>query len=498
MAKYILALDSGTTSNRAILFDHNGHIVSSAQQEFPQIYPNPGWVEHDPMAIWNTQFQVAREALKRLHAEPEDIAAIGITNQRETTVVWDRETGNPVYNAIVWQDHRTSAACDSLKEKGLTDYVRKTTGLVIDAYFSGTKIKWILDNIPGTREKAKKGKVLFGTVDSWLIWNLTAGKIHVTDYGNAARTLMLDITKLDWDEKILKELDVPRKMLPELRPSSEVYGETDPSMFGGGTIPIAASCGDQHGALFGQTCFEPGMVKNTYGTGASLLMNTGEKPIESKSGLLSTVAWGLNGKVNYALEGLIFISGAVIQWLRDELRIVDDAADTEYFAKKVKDTNGVYLVPAFVGLGGPYWDQWARGVMVGLTRGANRYHIIRAALEAIAFQTRDLIDCMEKDSGIETKEIKVDGGACRNDFLMQFQADILNTQVLRPSITETTARGAAFLAGLAVGFWKDQKDLAHAFELERRFEPKMGKEDRDRIYAGWKKAVERAKNWEEH
>jgi glycerol kinase len=380
----------------------------------------------------------------------------------------------------------------------LTDYVRENTGLVIDAYFSGTKVKWILDTIPGARERAEEGEILFGTVDTWLIWNLTGGKIHVTDYGNASRTMMFNIRKLDWDDSILSELNVPRAMLPNLRPSSEVYGETAESIFDGTRIPIASSCGDQHGALFGQTCFEPGMVKNTYGTGASLLMNTGEKIIESKTGLLTTVAWGIDGTVEYALEGLIFISGAVIQWLRDELKLIDSAEDTAYFAGKVKDTNGVYLVPAFVGLGGPYWDQYARGIIVGLTRGANRNHIIRAGLEAIAYQTRDLIECMVKDSGIETNELKVDGGAARNDFLMQFQSDLLGMPVLRPRIIEATARGAAFLAGLAVGFWRNKDELNVAFELERRFDPTLGKTERDKLYAGWQKAVERAKDWEEH
>lgn len=498
MAKYVMAFDAGTTSNRAILFDHKGDIVAVAQQEFPQIYPKPGWVEHDPMEIWGTQSGVARQVIEKAGAKAEDVAAIGITNQRETAIVWEKATGKPIMNGIVWQDRRTAGICDELKKKGLVDYVRENTGLVIDAYFSGTKVKWMLDNVPGARDKANKGELLFGTVDTWLIWKLTGGKVHVTDYSNASRTLMFNIKTLQWDETMLKELGVPKSMLPEVKPSSAVYGKTDKAMFGGVEIPVAAAIGDQQGALFGQACFEVGAAKNTYGTGSFLLMNTGDKRFVSKNGLLTTIAWGLNGKVEYALEGAIFVTGAAVQWLRDELKIVADAADTDYFAQKVHDTHGVYMVPAFVGLGAPYWDQYARGAIVGLTRGANRDHIVRATLESIAYQTRDVIDCMEKDSGIPNKELKVDGGACKNDFLMQFQADVLGVPVVRPKIVETTARGSAFLAGLAVGFWKDQKDLANAFELDRKFDGKMAKADRDRLYKGWQKAVEKAKDWEEH
>ncbi|MDK2858634.1 MAG: glycerol kinase [Verrucomicrobiota bacterium] len=491
--KYVMAFDAGTTSNRAILFDHQGQIVSTAQQEFAQIYPKPGWVEHNPMDIWGTQSGVANEVLNKAGVDPEEIAAIGITNQRETAIVWDKNTGKPIMNGIVWQDRRTAGICDQLKAKGLADYVKETTGLVIDAYFSGTKVKWMLDNVPGAREKAEKGDLLFGTVDTWLIWNLT-DKVHVTDYSNASRTLMFNIKTLEWDEKMLKELGVPRSMLPEVRPSSEVYGQTAERTFGGAKIPVAAAIGDQQGALFGQACFEKGMAKNTYGTGSFVLMNTGTNPIASKT-LSTTIAWGLNGQVDYALEGSIFVTGAAVQWLRDELKIVADAADTDYFAQKVADTNGVYMVPAFVGLGAPYWDPYARGTIVGLTRGANRDHLVRATLESMAYQTRDVVDCLVKDSGIKTVELKVDGGACKNDFLMQFQADILGVPVLRPKIVETTARGSGFLAGLAVGFWKDQKDLQNAFELDKRFEPIFSEEKRNKLYNGWCRAVERARNW---
>ncbi|WP_020610791.1 glycerol kinase GlpK [Sediminispirochaeta bajacaliforniensis] len=495
--KYVMAFDAGTTSNRAILFDHEGQIVSVAQQEFPQIFPKPGWVEHNPMEIWGTQSGVARAVLNKAGIQPDEVAAIGITNQRETAIVWEKKTGKPIMNGIVWQDRRTAGICDKMKAAGLSNYVKDTTGLVIDAYFSGTKVKWMLDNVPGAREKADNGELLFGTVDTWIIWNLTGGEAHVTDYSNASRTLMFNIKKLEWDERMLKELGVPRSMLPEVRPSSEVYGYTAEKTFGGAKIPVAAAIGDQQGALFGQACFEKGMAKNTYGTGSFVLMNTGTTPMASNTGLATTIAWGLNGKVDYALEGSIFVTGAAVQWLRDELKIVSDAADTNYFAQKVKDTNGVYMVPAFVGLGAPYWDQYARGAIVGLTRGANRDHIVRATLESIAYQTRDVVECLEKDSGIETKELKVDGGASMNNFLMQFQADILNVPVLRPKIVETTARGSAFLAGLAVGFWKDQKDLQNAFELDRRFDPALGEADRNRLYKGWQKAVEKAKKWED-
>jgi glycerol kinase len=503
--KYVMAFDSGTTSNRAVIFDHDGEIVSSAQREFRQIYPKPGWVEHDPIEILETQLSVAREARQRSGINPDEIAGIGITNQRETTVVWDKTTGEPVMNAIVWQDRRTASICDRMKEKGLEDYVRENTGLVIDAYFSGTKIKWILDNVSGVRQKAERGDVLFGTIDSWLIWNLTGAKAHVTDYTNAGRTLLFNIRNVDWDDTLISELGIPRAMLPELHPTSEVYGHVDPNyLFGndGGSshsdIPVAAAVGDQHGALFGQACFEPGMVKCTYGTGGSLLMNTGSSPMESTSGLLTTMAWGLNGKVEYAIEGLLFIMGASVQWLRDELEMVASSAETEELASQVEDTNGVYVVPAFTGLSAPYWDQYARGTVVGLTRGANRKHFVRATLESMAYQIKDVITCMENDSGCRNTELKVDGGAANNNFLMQFQADLLGVPVLRPKIVESTARGSAFLAGLATGFWKDQSELVDTFELDRRFEPRIGEAQRNELYAGWKRAVERAKDWELH
>lgn len=492
---YVMAFDAGTTSSRAIIFDHDGEIVSVAQQEFPQIYPKPGWVEHNPLDIWGTQSGVAREVLEKAGIRPQEVAAIGITNQRETAIVWDKNTGKPIMNGIVWQDRRTAGICDKMKDDGFTDYVRENTGLVIDAYFSGTKVKWMLDNVPGAREKAENGELLFGTVDTWLIWNLTGRAVHVTDYSNAARTLMFNIKTLEWDDTLLEELGVPRSMLPEVRPSSEVYGHTAENTFGGAKIPVAAAIGDQQGALFGQACFEKGMAKNTYGTGSFVLMNTGTERIESETGLLTTIAWGLEGRVDYALEGAIFVTGAAVQWLRDELKIVADAEDTNYFATKVPDTNGVYMVPAFAGLGAPYWDQYARGAIVGLTRGANRNHLVRATLESIAYQTRDVIDCQEKDSGIRTAELRVDGGASMNDFLMQFQSDVLGVPVLRPKIVETTARGSAFLAGLAVGYWKNQKDLEHAFELDRKFEPQIGEQERNSLYAGWQKAVEKAKSW---
>lgn len=495
--KYIMSLDQGTTSSRAILFDHDGKIVKVAQQEFDQIYPKAGWVEHDPMQIWGTQMGVARQVLESTGIRPEEVAAMGITNQRETTVVWDKNTGEPIYNAIVWQCRRTAPLSDELKERGLEDYIKKTTGLVVDAYFSGTKIRWILDNVEGAREKAEKGDLLFGTIDTWLIWNLTRGKVHVTDYSNASRTMIFDIHELDWDDRLLEELDIPRSMLPEPKPSSEIYGVTDPKTFGGAEIPIAGIAGDQQAALFGQACYGEGMAKNTYGTGCFMLMNTGEKAVTSENGLLTTIAWGIDGKVNYALEGSIFIAGALIQWLRDELRLIADAADTEYFASKVDDTNGVYIVPAFVGLGAPYWDMYARGTMVGLTRGANRDHISRAALEAIAYQTRDVLEAMQEDSGIDLKELKVDGGAVANNFLMQFQSDILGVPVHRPEITETTALGSAYLAGLAVGFWDNMDEISEKWNVDREFDPAMDEDHKEKIYKGWKKAVERSVKWED-
>lgn len=493
--KYIMSLDQGTTSSRAILFNHNAEIVKVAQKEFKQIYPKAGWVEHDPMEIWGTQMGVAREVLESMGISPQEVAAIGITNQRETTVVWEKSTGKPIYNAIVWQCRRTAQICDDLKERGLEEYIKQNTGLVVDAYFSGTKIKWILDNVEGAREKAEKGELLFGNIDTWLLWNLTRGKVHVTDYSNASRTMLFNIKDLCWDKKILKELDIPKSMLPEVRPSSEVYGVTDEHTFGGAKIPIAGIAGDQQAALFGQACYEEGMAKNTYGTGCFMLMNTGEKMVPSKNGLLTTIAWGIDGKVNYALEGSIFIAGAIIQWLRDELRFIFEASDSEYFATKVDDTNGVYIVPAFVGLGAPYWDMYARGTIVGLTRGSSRTHIIRAALESIAYQTRDVLEAMQEDSGIDLKELKVDGGAVANNFLMQFQSDILGVPVNRPKVIETTALGAAYLAGLAVGFWKDANEISNKWNVDRIFNAEMDEAHKEKIYKGWKKAVDRSRDW---
>ena len=489
-----MALDAGTTSNRCILFDQKGQIVSLAQKEFTQRFPKPGWVEHDANEIWSTMLGVAVEAMQKAGASYEDIAAIGITNQRETTIVWDKKTGEPVYNAIVWQCRRTSEYCDTLKEKGLTDKFREKTGLVIDAYFSGTKVKWLLDNVPGAREKAEKGELLFGTVETWLIWKLTKGAVHVTDYSNASRTMLFNINTLQWDDEILAELDIPKCILPEPKPSSCIYGETDPSYLGG-PIPIGGAAGDQQSALFGQTCFNPGEAKNTYGTGCFMLMNTGEKPIFSKNGLVTTIAWGLDGKVNYALEGSIFVAGAAIQWLRDELRIIDSAPDSEYMAKKVKDTNGCYVVPAFTGLGAPHWDQYARGTIVGITRGVNKYHIIRATLESLAYQVNDVLEAMKADSGIELAALKVDGGASANDFLMQTQADIINAPVNRPQCVETTAMGAAYLAGLAVGYWSSKEDVIKNWAIDKTFEPKIEAAEREKRIKGWNKAVKYAYGW---
>jgi len=497
MSSVVMALDSGTTSIRAILFDHDGEVVAAASQEFPQIYPQPGWVEHNPLDIWNTQVTVAKQALSEAGLTAADVAAVGVTNQRETTVVWDRATGEPVMNAIVWQDRRTAALCDQLKSEGLTEHVRATTGLVVDAYFSGTKLAWILDNVPGARERAERGELAFGTVDSWLIWNLTGGRAHVTDYTNASRTLLFDIQKLDWDPQMLERLDIPTAVLPEVRQSSEVYGHTRADLFGA-QIPIAAAAGDQHAALFGQACFTPGSVKTTYGTGASLVMHTGDAPVRSDSGLLTIPAWGIDGKVEYALEGLIFVSAAIVQWLRDELQVIYDAADTEYAAQRVPDTNGVYFVPAFVGLAAPHWDPYARGTIIGLTLGANRNHVIRAALEAICYQIADVISLMEADAGIPAREIRADGGASCNNFLMQLQADLLDVTVLRPTVVETTARGAAYLAGLATGFWTDRAELAARYRVERTFVPDMPDERRQAMHAGWRKAVSRALDWADH
>lgn len=487
--KYVMAFDAGTTGCRSIIFDRDGNEISSAYQEFTQYYPKPGWVEHDALEIWNAQHGTAQRAITTADIDPSEIAAIGITNQRETTVIWERSTGKPIMNAIVWQDRRTSSICEELKAAGMEDYIRDNTGLIIDAYFSGTKVKWMLDNVPGAREKAENGELLFGTIDSWLIWNLSGGNIHVIDYSNASRTLLFNIKTVSWDETLLKALDVPVQLLPEARPSSEVYGETAPSVFFGHSIPIAGAVGDQQGALFGQACFKAGMVKATYGTGGSLIMNTGLEPIQSKNGLLTTIAWGLDGKVEYALEGLLYVVGSSVQWLRDELHIIEDASDSEHFASKVSDTNGVYFVPAFTGLSAPYWDQYARGAVIGLTRGANRNHIIRATLESMAYQIKDVILCMESDAGVKNTQLQVDGGACKNNFMLQFQSDILDIPVLRPKVVETTARGAAFLAGLAVGFWKDKDELLNSFKLDRRFEPEIAEEKRAELYQGWKTAV---------
>lgn len=494
MAKYVMALDAGTTSNRCILFNKQGQICSMAQREFTQYFPQPGWVEHDADEIWASQLGVAVEAMNKIGATAEDIAAIGITNQRETAIVWDKNTGVPIYHAIVWQCRRTSEYCDTLKEKGLTDKFREKTGLVLDAYFSGTKIKWILDNVEGAREKAEAGDLLFGTVETWLIWKLTKGRVHVTDYSNASRTMLFNINTLEWDEEILAELNIPKSMLPEAKPSSCVYGLADAS-FLGGEIPIAGAAGDQQAALFGQTCFTPGEAKNTYGTGCFLLMNTGEKPVFSNNGLVTTIAWGLDGKVNYALEGSIFVAGASIQWLRDEMRLIDSSADSEYMAKKVKDTNGCYVVPAFTGLGAPHWDQYARGTIVGITRGVNKYHIIRATLESIAYQVNDVLEAMRADSGIELSALKVDGGASANDFLMQTQADIINAPVNRPVCVETTAMGAAYLAGLAVGYWKDKEEVLKNWAIDAEFLPSIVEEARRKRIKGWNKAVKYAYDW---
>ncbi|MBS4931014.1 MAG: glycerol kinase GlpK [Clostridiales bacterium] len=494
MGKYVMALDAGTTSNRCILFNEKGEICSVAQKEFTQYFPKPGWVEHDANEIWSTQLGVAVEAMQKIGATAEDIAGIGITNQRETTIVWDKNTGEPVYHAIVWQCRRTSEYCDTLKEKGLQDTYRKKTGLIIDAYFSGTKLKWILDEVEGVRERAEKGELLFGTVESWLIWKLTKGAVHVTDYSNASRTMLYNIYDLKWDDDILEELNIPKCMLPEVKPSSCVYGMADSSFFGG-EIPIAGAAGDQQAALFGQTCFKAGEAKNTYGTGCFMLMNTGEMPVLSKNDLVTTIAWGLDGKVYYALEGSIFVAGAAIQWLRDELRIIDTAPDSEYMATKVKDTNGCYVVPAFTGLGAPYWDQYARGTIVGITRGVNKYHIIRATLESLAYQTNDVLKAMQNDAGITLSSLKVDGGACANNFLMQFQADIIDAPVKRPICVETTAMGAAYLAGLAVGYWASKEEVVKNWKISKIFEPNMSEERRKELVDGWDKAVKYSFGW---
>lgn len=494
MAKYLMALDQGTTSSRCILFDKQGHSINSAQMEFTQIFPKPGWVEHDPMEIWSSQLAVLTEAKARGGIEASEIAAIGITNQRETTIVWDKNTGKPVYNAIVWQCRRTAEYCDELKAKGLEKTIKDKTGLVIDAYFSGTKVRWILENVEGAREKAEKGELLFGTVDSWLVWKLTKGRRHITDYSNASRTMLFNIHTLEWDDEILKEMNIPKSMLPEVKPSSHIYGNCD-SEFLGGEIPIAGIAGDQQAALFGQCCFEPGTVKNTYGTGCFILMNTGETAVESKNGLLTTIAWGVDGKVEYALEGSVFVAGAAIQWLRDGLRMIDNAAFTETYAKKVDDCQGVYVVPAFVGLGAPHWDQYARGVIVGITRGVEKEHFIRATVESLAYQSYDVMKAMEADASVKLKELHVDGGACANNFLMQFQADILDVDVVRPRVIESTALGAVYLAGLAVGFYKDKADIVQNVEVDKVFKPTMAPDVRQGCVAGWKKAVQCSFGW---
>ena len=494
MAKYIMALDAGTTSNRCILFNESGEMCSVSQREFPQYFPKPGWVEHDANEIWATQLGVAVEAMQKIGATAADIAAIGITNQRETAIVWDKVTGEPIHHAIVWQCRRTSEYCDSLKAKGLTDSFRAKTGLVIDAYFSGTKVHWLLENVPGARERAERGELLFGTVETWLIWKLTGGKVHVTDYSNASRTMLFNINTLQWDDEILKELNIPRCMLPTPMPSSCIYGETDPALLGG-PIKIAGAAGDQQSALFGQASYHPGEAKNTYGTGAFLLMNTGEKPVFSKNGLVTTIAWGLNGKVEYALEGSVFVAGAAIQWLRDELKIIESAPDSEYYAGKVKDTNGCYVVPAFTGLGAPHWDQYARGTIVGITRGVNKNHIIRATMESLAYQVNDILVAMQADSGIKLAALNVDGGASANNLLMQMQSDISGAPVQRPTCVETTAMGAAYLAGLAVGYWASKEDVVRNRAIDRVFHPEITAEERAAKVKGWSKAVKCSYGW---
>ncbi len=493
MDQLILALDQGTTSSRAILFNKVGSIVAVEQEEFTQIYPKPGWVEHDANEIWQSQLTVTLNALKSNKVNASQIAAIGITNQRETTVVWDKTTGQPIHNAIVWQDRRTASICDQMKADGLEEYVKENTGLVIDAYFSGTKVKWILDNVEGARAKAEAGDLLFGTIDSWLVWKMTNGAVHITDYSNASRTLLFNIKTLQWDQKLLDYLNIPASVLPEVKPSSHVYGET--TLFGD-AIPVAGIAGDQQAALFGQACHTPGMTKNTYGTGCFMLMNTGTEPVQSKSGLLTTIAWGIGDKVYYALEGSVFIAGAAIQWLRDGLKIIDEAPDSEFYAMKVKDTQGVYVVPAFAGLGAPYWDMYARGAIFGLTRGTTKAHLVRATLESLAYQTKDLLDAMESDAGVPLTKLRVDGGACANNLLMQFQSDIIDTEVERPSVIETTALGAAYLAGIAVGYWSIDQ-ISENWQIDQTFRPEMENEKRDKLYKGWAKAVERSKGWED-
>ncbi len=494
MTRYLMALDQGTTSSRAIIFDDRGQIVSVAQREFPQIYPQPGWVEHDPEEIWVSQLNVAQEALARAGLHASDLAGIGITNQRETTIIWDRQTGKPIHNAIVWQCRRTAGMCDELRARGLADVVHQKTGLVIDAYFSGTKIAWLLDHVPDARARAERGELAFGTVDTFLIWRLTNGRVHATDYSNASRTMIFNIHTLDWDDELLEELRIPRAILPEVRPSSGLFGESAPDVLGA-AVPIAGVAGDQQAATFGQACFAPGMAKNTYGTGCFMLLNTGEQAVSSRHGLLTTIAWGVNDRVTYALEGSIFIGGAAVQWLRDGLGIIASAAETETLAGSVPDTGGVYFVPAFVGLGAPHWDAYARGVIVGLTRGTTRAHLARATLEAICYQTRDVAEAMIADAGVPLRALRVDGGAVANNLLCQLQADLLGVPVQRPVVTETTALGAAYLAGLAVGVWSSGEEIARQWQIDREFSPQMPAEERDRLYTGWQRALERAKGW---
>ncbi len=495
MQKYVMALDAGTTSNRAILFNERGEICSVSQREFTQHFPKPGWVEHEADRIWATQLGVAVEAMQRINVNAEQIAAIGITNQRETTIVWDKITGEPIYRAIVWQCRRTAEYCDQLKEAGYTEMIREKTGLVLDAYFSATKLKWILDHVDGARERANRGELLFGTVETWLIWKLTKGRVHVTDYSNASRTMMFNIKTLEWDNDILALLDIPKCMLPEVRDSSCIYGETDPSFFGR-PIPIGGAAGDQQAALFGQACFRAGEVKNTYGTGGFLLMNTGDAPVFSKNGLVTTIAWGINGEITYALEGSVFVAGAAIQWLRDEMRMIDSAMDSDYMARKVPDTNGCYVVPAFTGLGAPYWDPYARGTIVGITRGVNKYHIIRATLESLAYQVNDVLEAMTADSGVPLQTLKVDGGASANNLILETQANLSNVPVLRPRCVETTAMGAAYLAGLAVGYWKNVDDIRSNWQVDDLFKPALEDAVRQERIRKWRKAVTYAQGWD--
>jgi glycerol kinase len=490
-SKFVLALDQGTTSSRSVIFDENGSIKGISQQEFRQIFPQPGWVEHDAREILSSQLGTVQKVLKENSVEPNQLAAIGITNQRETTIVWDRKTGDPVYNAIVWQDKRTASICEEMKKRGLEEYVRTNTGLVIDSYFSGTKIKWILDNVPGVRARAEKGELAFGTVDTWLIWNMTGGKSHVTDYTNASRTLIFNIRELKWDQKLLRELNIPESILPEVKPSASHFGDYK---IDGHTIAITGVAGDQQAALFGQACFEPGMAKNTYGTGCFMLMNTGTKIQQSKNGLITTIAWGLDGKVEYALEGSVFIAGAAVQWLRDSLHLIDQSKDSEYFATKALGSNEVYVVPAFAGLGAPYWDMYARGAIFGLTRDTGKDHLIKATLESLAYQTKDVLNAMEEDAGLKLASLKVDGGACANNVLMQFQADILGTEVERPEVIESTAMGAAYLAAIQIGLWK-KEDIIKNRRIQKCFKPAMDESIRSKLYSGWKKAVERTMGW---